>query len=181
MNKCIRKFKIKDWKNVLKIYNDSFPKNERFPFFLLYFNVLRKNSSIFVLEIDNSIYGFIDLIHYNNMIFILYLAIDTIQRNNGYGSTLLRWCLDKYQDKIIYLNIDEVDNKFDNYKLRKKRLDFYLHNGFYLTDYLSIEKDVNFNILSTNKIFNIKEYSKLDSKISKWYFNYKSNIQKIKL
>ena len=71
MKENIRKFKIEDWKKIKKIYKNSFPKEERFPFLLLYFNILRKNSNLYVLEIDNQINGFIDAIYYKNMIFIL--------------------------------------------------------------------------------------------------------------
>lgn len=38
--------------------------------------------------------------------------------------------------------------------LRKKRLNFYLNNNFYLTNYLSIEKNGNFNIMVANTLSN---------------------------
>ena len=57
-------------------------------------------------------------------------------------------------NKIIYLNIYEVDTNFSDYMLRKKRLNFYLNNNFYLTNYLSIEKNGNFNIMVANTLSN---------------------------
>ena len=72
MNKNIREFKIKDWNKVVKVYKQSFPKYERFSFFLLYFNILMKNSNMFVLEINHEICGFIHFIHYKNM-FLYYI------------------------------------------------------------------------------------------------------------
>lgn len=52
--------------------------------------------------------------------------------------------------------------------LRKKRLNFYLNNNFYLTNYLSIEKNGNFNIMVANTLsnnnFEIKNYIELDKK-----------------
>lgn len=177
MKESIRKFKIKDWKNIKKLYINSFQKEERFSFLLLYFNILRKNSKLYILEVNNQTTGFIDAIYYKNMIFILYLAIDKKKRNLGYGSKLLKWFLNENKDKNIYLNIDEVDTSFSDYKLRKKRLDFYLNNNFHLTDYLSIEDGGNFNIMVTNN-FELNNYIELDKKVSKWYFNKISEIQK---
>lgn len=174
----IRKFKIKDWKNVKSIYINSFPKEERFPFLLLYFNTLRNNSNLYVMEINNQIIGFIDAINYKNMIFILYLAVDKKMRNLGYGSKLLKQFLNENTNKNIYLNIDEVDTKFSDYKLRKQRLNFYLNNNFYLTNYLSVEQDGNFNIMiASNNNFEVDNYIELDKKISKWYFTKKSKIE----
>lgn len=173
----IRKFKIKDWKSVKEIYVNSFSKEERFPFLLLYFNILRKNSNMYILEVNNQIVGFIDGIYHKNMVFILYLAIDNRIRNLGYGSKLINWFVNENNSKIVYLNIDKVDTQFNDYELRKKRLDFYLNNNFYLTNYLSIEDSGDFNIMTTNN-FELNNYTELDKKISKWYFSKKSKIQK---
>lgn len=175
----IRKFRIKDWKKVSKIYKQSFPKEERFSFLLLYFNCIRKNSNLFVYEINHQIQGFIYLIFYQNMIFILYLAIDKNHRKQKYGSKLLNWCQNYFSNVTFYLNIEEINPEFLDIEIRKKRLHFYLKNHFYLSEYLSIEKGGNFNILSSSKIIDIDQYKKLDKKISKWFFNKKSIIKKI--
>ena len=96
------------------------------------------------------------------MIFILYLAVNTKIRSNGYGSYLLRWCLEKYKDKKIYLNIEEVKKEFEDYETRKRRLNFYLKNGFFYTNYISKEDSGNFNILSNNLEIDINQYKMLD-------------------
>lgn len=182
MKENMRKFKIKDLKNIKSIYKSSFPKEERFSFLLLCFNILRNNSNLYVLEINNQITSFIDAVYYKDMVFILYLAVDERNRNLGYGSKLLKWFLKENSNKTIYLNIDEVDNKFSDYELRKQRLNFYLNNKFHLTDYLSIEKDGNFNILNANVLannsFELDSYIELDKKISKWYFSKEAKIEK---
>lgn len=91
---------------------------------------------------------------------------------------LLKYFLNENTNKNIYLNIDEVDTKFSDYKLRKQRLNFYLKNNFYLTNYLSVEKDGNFNIMiASNNNFEVDNYIELDKKISKWYFTKKSKIE----
>lgn len=96
------------------------------------------------------------------MIFILYLAIDSSKRSCGNGSSLLKWYLKKYEEKVIYLNIDKVDKSFSDYAIRKNRLSFYEKNGLYLTNYLSVEKECTFNILSNHQKINTEEYKVLD-------------------
>lgn len=179
MNLLITKYNRKHLKELKKIYNNSFPKEEKFPMWLLLFNLHRNNSELYTLFAHNELCGFIYLINYKNMCFILYLAIDNLKRNKGYGSYILNWCLNYKKDKDIYLNIEEVNNQFEDFKYREKRLKFYLSNGFYLTNYLSVEKCIKFNILSTNKKIDINEYKELDKKISRWFFNMKSKIVEV--
>lgn len=110
------------------------------------------------------------IIVYKNQRFILYLAVKEEYRNRGFGSCLLKWYLNHSEDKNIFLNIDEVNDQFDDISIRKKRLYFYLKNGFNDTNYLSVNKHSKYNILSTKKEFNVDEYKLLDKKISKWFF-----------
>lgn len=61
-------------------------------------------------------------------------------------------------------------------------MNFYQKNNFYLTDYLSIEDNGNFNIMSANILtnnntFELDNYIELDKKISEWYFSKKSKIK----
>lgn len=111
------------------------------------------------------------------MAFILYLAVDEYVRNKGYGSYLLNWFTEQEKDKEIFLNIDELNSKYKDNEIRKKRLKFYKKNKFYITNYLSIEECGNFNILSNKNNFNLNEYIKLDYEISKRFFNKKSIIK----
>lgn len=174
----MEKFKLKYYNDVKRIYTNSFPEEERANFKLLIFNLLR-NCELYVLTEKDSVCGFIYLINDNNMTFILYLAIDNSKRSKGYGGYILNWCINYKKDKVIYLNIDELNEKFDDIEIRKKRLNFYLKNGFYLTDYLSVEEKCNFNIMSTSKTLDIDSYIKLDERIAKVLLDKKSSIEKV--
>lgn len=123
-NLKIEIFSIKYLFKVKKIYNQSFPKEERFPFFLLVLNILRKNSEMYILLNGKSVSSFIYIINYEDMSFILYLATDKNVRSKGYGSYLLNWFTEKNKEKNIFLNIDEIDNKYKDNKIREKRLNF---------------------------------------------------------
>lgn len=161
---------ILDFKNeylsqVKKIYKSSFPAVER------YLSVeemaLSEDTKLYCLVDNNVVLGFMYLICFENMIFILYLAISKEQQSKGLGSWLLRWCLDKYKDRKIYLNIEKVYKDVKDFQTRKKRLDFYTKNGLYLTDFISEEKEESFNILSNRINFDIDEYRLLDQHIAK--------------
>ena len=176
-NLKIVNFKIQYLKQCVKIYRNSFPKEERFPVILLLLNIIRGNSKLYLLLRDEEVLAFLYVIDYKSSSFILYLAVSEQNRRNGYGSYLLKWYLNNNRDRNISLNIEEVSSQFKDYNTRLKRLNFYLTNGFYDTNYVSYEKDINFNILSTQKDFDCSEYIKLDSAISKWFFNAKSKIK----
>lgn len=158
-------FKNDYYSQVKKIYESSFPLNERYLSIEEMVSIV--DTKLYCLVDNNIVLGFVYLIYYEDMIFVLYLTISKEQQSKGLGSWLLRWCLDKYKDRKIYLNIEKVHKDADNYQTRKKRLDFYTKNGLYLTDFISEEKEESFNIL-TNKInFDIDEYRLLDQHIAK--------------
>lgn len=160
----VEEYKTKYYTQVRDIYIKSFPEDERY--ISLEKMIERKNTKLYCLVEKEIVLGIMYLIMYNDMIFLLYLAIDNKKRSKGYGSYLLKWCLKKYTDKKIYLNIEEVNKEAIDYEIRKKRLDFYLKNGFFLTNYISKEEVQNFNILSNNTKIDINEYKKLDKFIS---------------
>ena len=173
------KYKSIYYAQVNEIYEKSFPREERY--ITLDKMIQSQNTELYCLIDDNHVLGIIYLIFYRNMIFILYLAVTTESRSKGYGSYLLKWCLQKYRDKKIYLNIEEVRESTKDYEIRKKRLDFYQNNGFYITDYISKEDIQNFNILSNCRKIDINEYKILDRVVAEILDEPISNIVKILL
>lgn len=156
----IIKFNKNYYKQVNNIYKQSFPKEERY--ISLNKMIKNKDAELYCLVNKKEVYGITYLIKYKEMIFILYLAINPEIRSKGYGSYLLKWCLNKYNGKDIYLNIDEVNENKKDYEIRKRRQKFYLKNDFYMTDYISEEEMQNFNILCNNKTVKIEDYIELD-------------------
>lgn len=170
----IIQYKPTYYTQVHNIYEKSFPQEEKY---ITLDDMLKiQNTEFYCLLDNNTVIGFIYLIFYKDMIFILYLAIDTQSRSKGCGSYLLKWCLDKYGDKKIFLNIEEVKEGVENYKIRKRRLDFYLKNGFFITNYVSNEELENFNILSNNSKIDINEYKILDKVVAEILNEPTSNI-----
>lgn len=171
------KYKKTYYTQVNKIYKKSFPVEERY---ISLSKMIHNSKTELYCLVDNEIVlGIIYLIHYKDMIFILYLAVNEEIRSKGYGSYLLKWCLKKYKDKKIYLNIEEVKEDFEDYEIRKKRLNFYLKNGFFITNYISNEKFGNFNILSNNLEIDINQYRILDKVVAEILNEPISNIVEI--
>lgn len=56
--------------------------------------------------------------------------MDPSTRSKGYGTRVLEQFKEKYQDKTIFLEIEEVIKNADNYTQRVKRQSFYERNGF---------------------------------------------------
>jgi GNAT superfamily N-acetyltransferase len=171
------KYKTIYYTQVNDIYEKSFPQEEKY--ITLDKMIESQGTELYCLVDNEKVLGIIYLIFYKDMIFILYLAVNIKSRSKGYGSYLLKWCLDKYADKKIYLNIEEVKKEVKDYEIRKKRLDFYLKNGFFVTNYISKEELENFNILSNSLEIDIDQYKILDKVVAKILDEPISNIVKI--
>lgn len=172
------KYKSIYYTQINDIYEKAFPQEERY--ITLNEMIQKPNTELYCLIDDNNkVLGILYLIFYKDMIFILYLAISNDNRSKGYGSYLLNWCLQKYNDKKIYLNIEEVKDNVEDYEIRRKRLRFYENNGFYITNYISKEDNENFNILSNNREIDINEYKVLDGVIAEILDEPISDIAKI--
>ena len=99
----IVKFKPEYYNQVYEIYEKSFPIEERY--ITLDKMIKKENTELYCLVDKEAIFGFVYLLFYQNMIFILYLAVSSEKRSKGYGSYLLKWCLKKYSHKNGYILI----------------------------------------------------------------------------
>lgn len=72
--------------------------------------------------------GFSYVIIADNCLYIMYLAINKLFRNKGYGSEVIN-ILDKfYKPQTIYLSVEKPNGKDEN-----RRIKFYQKNGFVLS------------------------------------------------
>lgn len=153
--------RLKEYKKILNLYKESFPKNERLPIWLL--NIMSKRTCVdFLVFYNNNIFrGFSYLIHNNNITFILYLAIDTSIRSKGYGTKILSLISNNKQNNNIILNIETVSNKYVDYKQRLNRQKFYFKNGFVDTKYKLVDSGNIYGVLYKGNNFSKSEYEKL--------------------
>ncbi len=156
---------IKDinYSKIKEIYKEAFPLTERAPLFYLHM-FAKKQDAQFTAYYDNDmVVGLSYVILYRSSVFILYLAIDKDMRSKGYGTKILENLKERYSDKSISLNIEEVI-ECSNYEERLKRKEFYERNGFKVTGMYTREFGENFHIL-THGNFNEEDFKQICKKI----------------
>ncbi|MBR2926756.1 MAG: GNAT family N-acetyltransferase [Clostridia bacterium] len=138
------------YQNAKRLYCSAFPREERVPWGWMYRK--SKHASIDFLSVtDQDIpVGFIYLIHGNQLTYVFYFAMEESRRGKGYGSRTLAMVKERYPDHRIFLAIEELDERADNYAQRVGRLAFYQKNGFERTSCKLRERSVIYDVLSTD-------------------------------
>ena len=103
----LRKIKsIKQIRNIYKLYQNSFPKEEKKPFGLILIGVLRGNFEVFSIEKkkndekNKDSYEFKGLaiaLKHGDLVLLDYLAITEEARSYGYGSKTLSFLKEYYK------------------------------------------------------------------------------------
>ena len=172
-------------KNLIKkLYYESFDKDERFPFWLLKKCSKEKNVKFNVIYNKDKVIGFQYIIEYDNIAYLMYFVIVKNQRNNGYGSEILKKLNRSY--KNVLLCIEKSNEQISNIKYKRKQ--FYLRNGFVGTNKYIVDNNVEYELLSNNSNLNItkeileKRYTMMtSSKILRFIISKIFNVYNIKL
>lgn len=181
--KYVNYFLVDNKRIVKKIYYNSFDKTERFPFWILKRCAKEDTVEFNVIFKDSEIIGIDYIIKYDDVAYLMYLAIDKNNRDRGYGTQILNDLTKKYRN--IILSIEISNEEINDNKLKRKR--FYLGNGFISTNKYIIDNSVKYEILTTNRKCNItketleKRYTKMtNSKFIKYLISKMFNVDNIK-
>ena len=117
----------------MRLYQDSFPANERRPLMPLITDP-KKEGVIFAVLNEDQYVGFIALLTHEKITHILYFATEESLRDKGFGKRILQLVKEAFPDHIIIADVEELDEESDNSEQRKKRIQFYLKNGYRQTD-----------------------------------------------
>lgn len=173
-----------DKKSIKKLYYESFDKEERFPFWLIKKCSKEKNVKFNVIYNKDKVVGFQYIIEYDNIAYLMYFAIEKNQRNNGYGSEILKKLNRSY--KNVLLCIEKVNEQVSD--IKNKRKQFYLRNEFVGTNKYIDDNNVEYELLSNNSNLNItkeileKRYTMMTSfKILRFIISKIFNVYNIKL
>lgn len=110
-------------KNLIKkLYYESFDKDERFPFWLLKKCSKEKNVKFNVIYNKDKVIGFQYIIEYDNIAYLMYFVIVKNQRNNGYGSEILKKLNKSY--KNVLLCIEKASEQISDIKHKRKKILF---------------------------------------------------------
>ena len=144
-------------RKVWKIYDASFPEEERNPRSRLR-AIGREKCGDFTAYYDGERFcGFSLCIVVERHVYVLYLAVDPAFRSCGYGSAILAAIRQKYPDKDMALCIEDPEPTSINYEQRMRRKRFYEKNGLHESEIIVVGRP-NLMLLTTAETFTVAEY-----------------------
>lgn len=143
---------------IKRIYFESFPKKERMPFPMMVAMSKLWNTEFLGFYDANTLCGFVYLAHNSKIVFVMFLAVDKALRSKGYGSVILQYIQNKYPEKKIIISIEPCDKDAANIKLRTRRKEFYMRNGYKETGYMMKLNGVVQEIIISNGEFDKKQF-----------------------
>lgn len=156
----------KNKKQIKKIYLSSFLKEDRMPFGLMRI-MAKMNNTDFVSFYDNDILcGFAYMAIVENLVFVMFFAVDENLRSKGYGSRILEKIQSLYPDNKIIVSIERCDEAAEDIEERIRRKNFYLKNEYIETGYLIELSKKKQEILIKNGIFDEDEFTLFFKKYS---------------
>ena len=147
-----------------KLYKEAFPKEERIPWWLLRWNARRKGIGLTAFLDGDTFCGFTSSVTVEDLHFLLFFAVETALRGQGYGSRILS-DIQKNHGKVT-LNVEPLIDTAPNLKERQRRFAFYRKNGFLDTGYHVWEIGGKFRVLSTQRELDVPQYQKVFQKLT---------------
>ncbi len=151
---------LRDYREIQRLYNASFPDDERIPFSRL-LKEKNENRQMTAWYEDERLIGMSYVFIHQTAAYLGYLTVEESLRSRGYGSQILAGLLDIYKTRKIIIDIETVDPDASNYEERRKRRDFYLRNGFVRTGCGYYFYNVNYELLSAHGIVQAEEFREL--------------------
>ena len=149
-------------KKVKELYLNSFPKNEREPFWYLKRQTKRGRVNIKTIETEEGKFvGLMIATFYDDIILIDYFAISPDFRDMGIGSEIIRTIQNQYADMKIVLEIESTRENAENKAQREKRKRFYIANGMNEMPYHVLLFGVEMEIMTYGGDVSFEEYHAL--------------------
>lgn len=128
------------FRQVASLYEAAFPVEERLPLWQLSWNNL-KNGQSFLTYFDQEVFiGFTYAICTDNLVYLLFLAVEESKQSQGYGSQILAQVKEEAGGRPCALTIEPMDEEqVSNRGQRLKRLAFYERNGYQLLNHFYFE------------------------------------------
>lgn len=140
------------FKKVASLYEAAFPVEERLPLWQLSWNSL-KNGQSFLAYFDQEVFiGFTYAICTDNLVYLLFLAVEESKQSQGYGSQILAQVREEAGERPCVLTIEPMDEEdASNRSQRLKRLAFYENNGYQSLNHFYFEGRERYQILITDR------------------------------
>lgn len=113
-----------------KVYNSSFPENERRDFSLIPKLITQEQGAFdfMIIEDNPKPIGILGIWKFEDFIFIEHFAVEKSQRNKSYGKNIMNYIINLYSKPIVL----EVEPPTDKDSIR--RIEFYSTLGFSIAD-----------------------------------------------
>jgi GNAT superfamily N-acetyltransferase len=149
-----------------RLYHTAFPKEEQMPWWLLRLISLRQDMGVEGFYAEDQRRGLTVSVATEEVLFILFLAVDEDCRGQGWGSTILNQLKEAYPGRTILLNVELLDPAAENYDQRLRRMRFYKKNGFFDTGFDIDEVGGTFRVLGTAPRLDVEAYLRVFAKLS---------------
>lgn len=153
--------KKEEYKRLKALYLESFPREERLPFWYMVKKTKKEGVDLFSLYAGEEFIGLMHTVEHGDIVFIWYLALVPSKHGAGYGSRILQDVNQVYPNKRIILNIEIDDPASDNYEQRKRRKQFYLRNGYESHGLYTKEAGIVFEMLCLGGAVTHSEYKEV--------------------
>lgn len=149
-----------------RLYHTAFPKEEQMPWWILRLVSLRRDMGVEGFYEGDQLRGFTYSVATEDVLFLLFFAVNDDCRGQGWGSTILTQLKEENPGRTIVLNVELLDPKADNYDQRLRRMRFYKRNGFFDTGFDIDEVGGTFRVLATSEQLDVDAYLKAFAKLS---------------
>lgn len=166
-------------RDIARLYKTAFPKNERAPFRLMKKRCGKGTLEILSIE-EEGFLGFAILFLHGDMALLEYFAVNGDTRGKGVGSGALALIRKRYPDKRIFLTIEALDERAENYEMRVRRKGFYERNGFRLAGIALCMFGVEMELMTDGSRVSFDEYCEVYERIVGKPFMRILNIREIK-
>ena len=157
---------LRDLSRVKGLLERAFLKNEQFPMFLLRLRAWSSYVHFLAYYDGDDFCGFTYTVENEDMVFVLYLAVNDEIRSKGYGTAILTDLKARASGRGVALNIEPLDPHAVNSEQRERRLEFYRRNGFVSTDYNLIDGGDRYLVLCMKEDFPVEDYIRVIKRIS---------------
>lgn len=144
-----------------KIYMEAFPLEERAPIDILLDLSESVEGALMQIVLDDEMR--VGIIFMNNMntdrALVLYLAMDAVQRGQGYGSKVLHALQERFPSGIV-LETEVLDSQAENAEQRERRYSFYQRNGMQDSDIMSYTLGGVFHLMRSSVNITVDDYLK---------------------
>lgn len=126
--KLIKADTNQQYRRIKNVYQSSFPKYEKKPFWLIKQKQKQGLVDIWELSDGGEFIGLAIIMKAKDLVLLDYFAIAEDKRASGYGSKALSCLQEYYKKNRFFLEIESTHGKAENQKQREQRKSFYLSN-----------------------------------------------------